>query len=156
MVDTLNDKAIVDAVLPFAVKCRRRISRSDAVQTVWVALLLAKPLGGDVTETTRRITKKLLQRECDRLPEILRRVEFDENALAHSRYDDDGVDVSAVVLSALRKLDRRDNLIFRRRFLRGEKQKTLAADLGLSASSVSRRCQHVARIFIEEYKRANQ
>lgn len=152
----LSDKAIVDAVLPFAVKCRRRISHSDACQTVWVALLLAKPLGGDVIETTKRITKRLLQRDSDRLSETLRRVEFDESALGYSRYDDEGVDVSAVVLSTLHKLDRRDNLIFRRRFLRGEQQKTIAADLGLSAPSVSRRCQYVAQVFIKEYNKAKK
>lgn len=156
MDNALSDKAIVDAVLPFAVKCQRRISRSDAVQTVWVALLHAKPFGGDVVETTKRITKRLLQRDCDRLSEVLRRIEFDENALAHPRYNDDGVGVSAVVLSTLRKLDKRDNLIFRRRFLRGEKQGLIAADLGLSASSVSRRCQHIATVFIKEYNKAKK
>lgn len=156
MDNALSDKAIVDAVLPFAVKCRRRVSRSDAVQTVWVALLLAKPFGGDVVETTKRIAKRLLQHEGDRTTEILKRVEFDESAIAHPRYNDDGVDVSAVVLSTLRKLDKRDNLIFRRRFLRGEKQKTIAADLGLSAASISRRCQNVAQVFIREYNRVNR
>lgn len=156
MVDTLSDKAIVDAVFPFAIKCRRRASRNDVVQTVWVALLLAKPFGGDVVETTKRIAKRLLQGESDRLTEFLRRVELDEDALAHPRYNDDGVDVSAVVLSTLRKLNRHDNLIFRRRFLRGEKQKTIAADLGLSAASVSRRCQHVATLFTNEYDKAKK
>lgn len=156
MVNTLSDKEIVESVVPFAIKCRRRISRSDAVQTVWVALLLAKPFGGDVVETTKRIAKRLLQCEGDRLTEILRRIEFNEGVLARPRYDDDGVDVSAVVLSALRKLDRRDNLIFRRRFLRSEKQKTIAADLGLSASSVSRRCQHIAAVFVKEYNKAKK
>lgn len=156
MVDTLDDKAIIDTVLPDVIKSRRRASRDDAIQVVWVALLLARPLGGNVVETTKRIAKELLQRERDRLAEILRRVEFDENALASPRYNDKGVDVSAVVLSTLRKLDKRDNLIFRRRFLRGEKQTAIAAALGLSASSVSRRSQHVARIFIEEYNRVVQ
>ena len=156
MDNALSDKAIVDAVLPFAVKHCRRISRHDAVQTVWVALLLAKPLGGDVIETTERFVKKLLQRGNDRATEILRRVEFNEDALAHTRYNDDGVDVSAVVMSTLRKLDRRDNLIFRRRFLRNEQQKTIASDLGVSASSVSRRCQHVAAVFSREYNKAKK
>lgn len=156
MVDTLSDKAIVETVLPFAIKCRRRVSRSDATQTVWVALLLAKPLGGDVVETTKRFAKQLLQSESDRLAKILRRVEFDEAAIAHQRYDDNSVDVSAVALSTLRKIDRRDNLIFRRHFLRGEKQGVIAADLGLSASSVSKRCQHVAAVFIKEYNKAKK
>lgn len=156
MDNTLDDKAIVEAVLPDVIKSRRRASRDDVTQVVWVALLLAKPLGGNIVETTKRFAKKLLQRERDRLMEILRRVGFDENALAFPRYNDEGIDVSFVVLSTLRKLDKRDNLIFRRRFLRGEKQTAIAAALGLSASSVSRRCQHVARIFIEEYNRAIQ
>ena len=154
MAGTLSDKEVVETVLPFAIKCRRRISRSDAVQTVWVALLLATPFGGDVVETTKRIAKKLLQSENDKTLDVLRRVEFDENTLARPRYNDDGVDVSAVVLSTLRKLDKRDNLIFRRRFLRGEKQKAIAADLGLSAASISRRCQCVAAVFIKEYNKA--
>lgn len=156
MVNTLSDKEIVEAVLPFAVKCRRRISRPDAVQTVWVALLLAKPFGGDVVEATKCFAKRLLQCEDDRTLELLRRVEFNEDALAHPRYEDDGVDVSAVVLSTLRKLDRRDNLIFRRHFLRGKKQKTIAAELGLSAASISRRCQHVAAVFVREYNKAKK
>lgn len=159
MDNTLSDKAIVDAVVPFAIKCRRRISHSDAVQTVWVALLLAKPFGGDVIEITKRIAKKLLQDASDRTLDVLRRVEYNEDALAHPRYKDDGVDVSAVVMATLKKLrkrDERDNLIFRRRFLRGEKQKTIAAALGLSASSVSRRCQHVAAVFINEYNKAKK
>jgi FixJ family two-component response regulator len=156
MADTLDDKAIVEIVLPFAIKWRRRVSRDDATQTVWVALLLAKTFGGDVVEATKQFAKKLLQRESDRLTEILKRVEFDEEALAHPRYNDDGVDISAVVLSTLRKLDQRDSFIFRRRFLRGEKQKTIATDLGLSAASISRRCQHAAAVFIREFNRANQ
>lgn len=156
MADTLDDKAIVETVLPFAIKWRRRVSCDDATQTVWVALLLAKTFGGDVVETTKQFAKKLLQSESDRLTEILKRVEFNEEALAHPRYNDDGVDISAVVLSTLRKLDRRDNFIFRRRFLRGEEQKIIAADLGLSASSVSRRCKHVAQVFIQEYNRVVQ
>lgn len=156
MVDTLNDKDIVEAVLPFAIKCRRRVSYSDAVQTVWVALLLAKQLNGDLIETTKRFAKALLQGASDRIFDVLKRVEFNEDVLAHPRYNDDGVDVSAVVLSTLRKLDQRDNIIFRRRFLRGEKQKTIAASLGLSATSISRRCQYVEQVFIREYNRANQ
>lgn len=159
MDNTLSDKAIVDAVVPFAIKCRRRISHSDAVQTVWVALLLAKHFGGDVIETTKRFAKRLLQDASDRTLDGLRRVEYDEDALAHPRYNDDGVDVSAVVMSTLRKLrkhDERDNLIFRRRFLRGEKQKVIAATLGLSAASISRRCQHVAAVFINEYNKAKK
>lgn len=156
MDNALDDKAIVDVVLPDVIESRKRVSHDDATQVVWVALLLAKPLGGNVVETTKQFAKKFLQSERDRLSEILRRVEFDENALASPRSTDDGVDVSAVVLSTLRKLDKRDNEIFRRRFLRGEKQKTIAADLELSAASISRRCQHVARVFIREYNRVNQ
>ncbi len=156
MANTLDEKAIVEAVLPDVIKSCRRASRDDVIQVVWVAHLLAKPLGGDIAETTKRIAKELLQRERDRLAEILRRVEFDENALAFQRYNDEGVDVSAVVLSTLRKLDKRDNYIFRRRFLRGEKQKTIASDLGLSTSSISRRCQHIAAIFVKEYNKAKK
>ena len=156
MDNALNDKAIVEAVLPDVIKSRRRASRDDVIQIVWVALLLAKPLGGNVVEATKRIAKEFLQSKRDRLSEILRRVEFDENALAFSRYNDEGVDVSAVVLSTLRKLDKRDNEIFRRRFLRGEQQKTIASDLGLSTPSVSRRCQHVVAVFINEYNKAKK
>lgn len=152
----LDDKAIVDVVLPDVIKSRKRVSHDDATQVVWVALLLAKPLGGDVIETTKRFAKKFLQRERDRLPEILRRVEFDENALAFPRYDAEGVDVSAVVLSTLRKLAKRDNEIFRRRYLRGEKLRAIAYALDLSQSTVSRRCKHVAQVFIREYNRVNQ
>ena len=155
MDNALNDKAIVEAVLPDVIKSRRRASRDDVIQIVWVALLLAKPLGGKVVEAAKRIAKELLQSERDRLSEILRRVEFDENALAFSRYNDEGVDVSAVVLSTLRKLDKRDNEIFRRRYLRGEKLWTIACALDLSQSTVSRRCKHVAQVFVKEYNRVN-
>lgn len=156
MVDTLDDKAIVDTVLPFAIKCRRRASRDDVTQTVWVALLLAKSFDGDLIATTKRFAKELLQNANDRVLDVLRRVEFDESTLARPHYNDDGVDVSAVVLSTLRKLDKRDNLIFRRRFLRGEKQKTIAFDLDLSESSVSRQCQHAAAVFINEYNKVRK
>lgn len=155
MDNALDDKAIVEAVLPDVIKSCRRASRDDVTQVVWVALLLAKPLGGNTVETTRRVAKELLQRERDRLAEILRRVEFDENALAPPRYNDEGVDVSAVVLSTLRKLDKRDNEIFRRRYLRGEKLRKIAYDLDLSQSSVSRRCQYVAQVFIKEFNRVD-
>ena len=156
MDNTLGDRAIVEAVLPYVIKCRQYVSRDDAAQTAWVALLLAKPLKGDLVETTKRFAKELLQRDRDRIYDVLKRVEFNENALAHQRYNDGSIDVSAVVLSTLRKLDKRDNLIFRRRFLRGEKQKTIAAALGLSTSSVSQRLQHVAQVFVKEYNHANQ
>lgn len=156
MANTLDDRAIVDAVLPNVIKIRRCASRDDIVQTVWVALLLAKPLGGDLVETTKRFAKDLLQRERDRLHDVLKRVEFEDNALAHPCYNDDGVDVSAVVLSTLRKLDKRDSEIFRRRYLRGEKLKTIAESYGLSLSSVSQKCQFAAQVFIKEYNRANQ
>lgn len=156
MVDSLSDNAIVEAVLPYAIKCRRRASRDDVVQTVWVALLLAKPFGGDLVATAKLLAKELLQNASDKTFDKLKRVKFDENAHAHPLYNDDGVDVSAVVLLTLRKLDKRDSLIFRRRFLRNEQQKTIAADLGLSAPSVSRRCQHVAAVFINEYNKAKK
>ena len=158
MVDTLDDSVVVEAVVKSLRYCRGA-SRADVRQTVWVALLLAKQLDGDLAATTKRFAKTLLRNASDRTLDVLRRVEFDEDALAHPRYNDDGVDVSAVVMATLKKLrkrDERDNLIFRRRFLRGEKQKTIAADLGLSAASISRRCQHVAQVFIREYNRANQ
>lgn len=156
MDNALEDKAIVEAVFPDVIKSRKRISRDDATQAVWVALLLAKPLGGDVVETTKRFAKKFLQRGCDRLTKVLRRVEFDENALAFPRYSDEGVDVSAVVLSTLRKLDKRDNEIFRRRYLRGEKLRKIAYDLDLSQSSVSRRCYYVALVFVNEYNKVKK
>lgn len=156
MDNALDDKAIVEAVLPDVIKSRRRTSRDDVVQVVWVALLVARSLSGNVVENTKRIAKELLQRERDRLSEILRRVEFDENALAFPRYNDDGVDVSSVVLSMFRKLDKRDNEIFRRRYLRGEKLRKIAYDLDLSQSSVSRRCNFVAQVFVREYNRAIQ
>ena len=151
---TLNDKAVVEAVLPYAIKCRQRASCDDVVQVVWVALLLAKPLGGTLVETTKRFAKELLQRESDRLTDILKRVEFNEDALAHPRCDDDGVDVSAVVLSTFRKLDKRDKEIFRRRYFRGEKLWVIAHALDLCQSTVSRRCKYVAQVFIKEYNRA--
>ena len=158
MVDILDESFVVETGVK-SLRYRGGVSRADVRQTVWVALLLAKNLEGDLVETTKRFAKTLLRDASDRTLDVLRRVEFDENALAHPRYNDDGVDVSAVVMATLkklRKLDERDNLIFRRRFLRGEKQKTIASDLGLSASSISRRCQYVAYVFIEEYNRANQ
>ena len=158
MVDILDESFVVETVVK-SLRYRGGVSRADVRQTVWVALLLAKNLEGDLVETTKRFAKTLLRDASDITLDVLRRVEFDENALAHPRYNDDGVDVSAVVMATLkklRKLDERDNLIFRRRFLRGEKQKTIASDLGLSASSISRRCQYVAYVFIEEYNRANQ
>lgn len=156
MDNALDDKAIVETVLPDAIKSRRRASLDDVTQVVWVALLLARPIGGNVVETTKRIAKEFLQSERDRLSEILRRVEFNESALAFPRYNDDGVDVSAVVLSTLKKLEERDNLVFRRRFLRGEKLRAIACALDLSESSVSRRCQHVATVFIKEYNKAKK
>ena len=64
--------------------------------------------------------------------------------------------IPAFIPKKLRKRDERDNLIFRRRFLRGEKQKTIAAALGLSASSISRRCQYVAAVFVNEYNKARK
>lgn len=155
MVDTLDESVVVETVVK-SLRYWRRVSRSDVRQTVWVALLLAKHLDGDLVATTKRFTEALLRDESDKTLNTLRRVEFDEAALAHPRYNDDGVDISAVVMSTLRKLDKRDNLIFRRRFLRGEKQTAIAADLGLSTASVSRRCQYVAQVFIKEYNRANQ
>lgn len=155
MVNTLDESVVVETVVKSLRYCRGA-SRSDVRQTVWVALLFAKQLDGDLVETTKRFAKALLQDASDKTFDVLKRVEFNENALAHPRYNDEGVDVSAVVLSTLRKLDKRDNLIFRRRFLRGEKQKTVAADLGLSASSVSKRCQHVAAVFIKEYNKAKK
>lgn len=158
MDNALDDATVVKTVVK-SLRYWRGASRSDVHQTVWLALLFAKRLDGDLVATTKRFASTLLWDASDKAFDVLRRVEFDENALAHPRYDDDGVDVSAVVLSTLRKLrkrDERDNLIFRRRFLRGEKQKTIAADLGLSAASISRRCQHVAQVFIREYDRANQ
>lgn len=156
MDNTLDDKAIVEAVLPDVTKSSRRASRDDVVQTVWVALLLAKLFGGDLVETTKKFAIALLRDASDKTLDVLKRVEFDESALPFPRYNDDGVDVSAVVLSTLKKLDKRDNLIFRRRFLRGEKQKTIAAAIGLSAPSISRRCQHVAAVFIKEYNKAKK
>lgn len=155
MDNTLNDSVVVDTVVR-SLGYFRGASRSDVRQTVWVALLFAKQLDGDLVATTKRFAKALLRDASDSTLDVLRRVEFDENALAHPRYNDDGVDVSAVVLSTLRKLDKRDNLIFRRRFLRDEKQKTIAADLGLSATSISRRCQHVANVFVKEYNKAKK
>lgn len=155
MVNALDESVVVETVVKLLRYCRGA-SRSDVRQTVWVALLLAKQLDGDLIETTKRFAKALLREASDRTFNVLKRVEFDEDAIAHPRYNDDGVDVSAVVLSTLRKLDRRDNLIFRRRFLRGEQQKKIAADLGLSAPSVSRRCQHVAQVFIKEYNKARR
>jgi DNA-directed RNA polymerase specialized sigma subunit len=158
MVDTLDDSAVVEAVVK-SLGYFRGASRSDVRQTVWVALLLAKHLDDDLVATTKRFAKALLRDASDKAFDVLRRVEFDETALAHPRYNDDGVDVSVVVMSTLRKLrkrDERDNLIFRRRFLRGEKQKTIAADLGLSAARISQRCQHVATVFIKEYNKAKK
>lgn len=155
MVDTLDDSVVVDTVVR-SLGYFRGASRSDVRQTVWVALLLAKHLDGDIVATTKRFAEALLRDASDKTFDVLKRVEFDEDAIAHPRYNDDGVDVSAVVLSTLRKLDRRDNLIFRRRFLRGEKQGLIAADLGLSAPSVSRRCQHVAVVFVKEYNKARR
>ena len=155
MVDTLDESAVVETVVKSLKYCRGA-SRADVRQTVWVALIFAKQLDGNLVETTKRFAKALLRDASDRALDVLKRVEFDEDAIAHPRFNDDGVDVSAVVLSTLRKLGKRDNLIFRRRFLRGEQQKTIAADLGLSAPSVSRRCQHVAQVFIREYNRVNQ
>lgn len=155
MVDTLDDATVVETVVK-SLGYWRGVPRSDVRQTVWVALLFAKQLDGDLVETTKRFAKALLRDASDRTLDVLKRVEFDEDAIAHPRYNDDGVDVSAVVLSTLRKLDKRDNLIFRRRFLRGEKQKTIAADLGLSAPNVSRRCQHVAAAFIKEYNKVRK
>lgn len=155
MADTLDESVVVETVVK-SLRYSRQVSRSDVRQTVWIALLLAKHLDGDLVATTERFAKALLRDASDKTLDVLRCVEFDEDALAHPRYNDDGVDVSAVVLSTLRKLDKRNNLIFRRRFLRGEKQKTIAAALGLSAASVSRRCQHVAAIFIKEYNKAKK
>lgn len=155
MDNALDESAVVETVVKSLRYCGGA-SRADVRQTVWVALLLAKQLDSDLVATTKRFAKALLRDAGDRTLDVLKRVEFDENAIAHPRYDDDGVDVSAVVLSTLRKLDKRDNLIFRRRFLRGEKQKTIAADLGLSASSVSRQCQYVATVFVKEYNKAKK
>lgn len=158
MDNTLDDATVVEAVVK-SLRYWRGASQSDVRQTVWVALLFAKQLDGDLVATTKRFAKALLRDASDKTLGVLRRVEFDEDALAHPRYNDDGVDVSAVVMSTLRKLrklDERDNLIFRRRFLRGEKQKTIAADLGLSATSISRRCQHVASVFVKEYNKAKK
>ena len=155
MVKSLDDSVVVETVVK-SLRGRRQFPRSDVRQTVWVAFLFAKQLDGDLVATTKRFAKCLLRHERDRLADTLRRVEFDEKALASPRSDDDGVDVSSVVLSTLRKLDKRDNLIFRRKYLRGEKQKTIASDLGLSATSISRRCQHVAKVFITEYNKAKK
>lgn len=155
MVNTLDESAVVETVVK-SLGYWRHVSRSDVRQTVWVAFLCAKKLDGDLVATTKRFAKALLRDASDKTLDVLKRVEFNETALAYPRYNDDGVDVSAVVLSTLRKLDKHDNLIFRRRFLRGEKQGLIAADLGLSAASISRRCQHVAQVFIREYNRANQ
>lgn len=155
MVDALDESVVVETVVK-SLGYWRGTSRADVRQTVWVALLFAKKLDGDLVATTKRFAKALLRDASDRTLDVLKRVEFDKDAIAHPRYNDDGVDVSAVVLSTLRKLDRRDSLIFRRRFLRNEQQKTIAADLGLSAPIVSRRCQHVAAIFIKEYNKARR
>lgn len=155
MVNTLDESVVVETVVK-SLRYYRGASRSDVRQTVWVALLFAKQLDGDLVETTKRFAKALLRDTSDKTLDVLKRVEFDENAIAHPRYNDDGVDVSAVVLSTLRKLDKRDHEIFRRHFLRDEKQKTIAADLGLSAASISRRCQRVAQVFIREYNHVNQ
>ena len=155
MVDTLDESVVVETVVKSLRKWRRE-PLSDVRQTVWVALLFAKHLDGDLVATTKRFAIALLRDASDKTLDVLKRVEFDENALAHPRYNDGGVDVSAVVLSTLRKLDRRDSLIFRRRFLRNEQQKLIAADLGLSATSVSRRCQHVAAVFIKEYNKVRK
>ncbi len=155
MVNALDEPVVVETVVKSLKYCRG-LSRSDVRQTVWVALLFAKQLEGDLVATTKRFAKALLRDSTDKTLDVLKRVEFDEDAFAHPRNNDEGVDVSAVVLSTLRKLDKRDNLIFRRRFLRGEQQKTIAADLGLSAPSVSRRCQHVAQVFIKEYNKARK
>ena len=155
MDNALNDSVVVDTVVK-SLRYWRRIPRSDVRQTVWIALLFAKQLDGDLVATTKRFAKALLRDSSDKTLDVLKRVEFNEDATKHLRYNDDGVDVSAVVRSTLRKLDKRDNLIFRRRFLRGEQQKTIAFDLGLSAPSVSRRCQHVEAVFFKEYNKAKK
>lgn len=155
MVNTLDESVVVETVVK-SLRYWRHIPRSDVRQTVWVALLFAKQLDGDLVETTKRFAKALLRDANDKTLDVLKRVEFDDDAIAHPRYNDDGVDVSAVVMSTLRKLRKRDNLIFRRRFLRGEKQKIIAADLNLSATSISRQCQHVAAVFINEYNKAKK